>query len=176
VAPERIEAGISGAMIDGSAVAWGIATPSKLLHRLTMTWDALNASWNEWVLGYGPETQDRFMRWMGMDRPDWRKMLLTLVTVCILLVTGISLILMLRYRAPRSDRAAKVYARFVRKTGIAPRTGETPLQFAERARAEARLSDESIAAVTASYLDARYGPPDPAALPRLKAAVSAARP
>lgn len=176
VAPERIEAGVSGAMLDGSAAAWGIATPSALLHRLTMTWDAMNASWNEWVLGYGPETQDRVMRWMGMEKPDWRKMLLTLVTVCILLITGISLILMLRYRAPRPDRAAMLYARFVRKTGIAPRTGETPLQFASRAGTEARLSDECIAAVTASYLDARYGPPDPAALARLKAAVSAARP
>ena len=54
VAPERIDDGRSAAMFDGTAEAWGLAAPSALLYRLTLTWDAMNARWNEFVLGYGP--------------------------------------------------------------------------------------------------------------------------
>lgn len=175
VAPARIESGVSGAMLDGSAAAWGISAPSMLLYRLTMTLDALNAKWNEWVLGYGPETQERFMRWMGMDDPDWRKMLLTLLTVCISLVIGVSLLLMYRGRPPRRDRAAVLYARFVKTCGVTPRVGETPIQYALRAEEESKLPATRIRDVTSTYLDARYGAPDPAAMRRLEAAVTAAR-
>ncbi len=176
VAPDRIDAGVSGALLDGVAAAWGLSAPSALIHRLTLTWDAMNAKWNEWILGYGPENQNRFMRLLGMDDPDWRKMMLTLVFLVAGLIMLISLLLMLRYRAPRRDRAARLYARFVRRTGLVPATGETPLAFATRAVADSPLPAAAIDAVTTAYLAARYGPEDRDALERLAAAVSAARP
>jgi hypothetical protein len=176
VAPGRIESGVSGSMLDGSAAAWGLGSPSALLHRLTLTWDAMNARWNEWVLGYGPETQERFMRALGMDRPDWRKMLLTMIALVTLVILGISLLLMLRYRSPARDRAAVLYARFVRRTGLVPAVGETPLAFAARATSETAIPGERIETVTSRYLAARYGPPDDEALKALEAAVSEARP
>jgi len=70
VAPDRIEIGRAGSMMGGAASAWGLSAPSALLHQLTLTWDAMNAKWNEWILGYGPENQDKFMEWLGMDDPD----------------------------------------------------------------------------------------------------------
>jgi transglutaminase-like putative cysteine protease len=175
VAPDRIDAGVSGALLDGAAVAWGLSAPSALIHRLTLTWDALNAKWNELILGYGPENQNRFMRWLGMDDPDWRKMMLTLVGVVAGLITVISLLLMLRYKPPGRDRAAVLYARFVRKTGVVPRVGESPVTFADRATTESSLPGDVIAKVTSTYLTARYGPPDKAALRRLEAAVASVR-
>lgn len=171
VAPERIEDGISGAMFTGIGAAWGLSAPSEFLHRLTLTWDAMNAKWNEWVLGYGPENQDRLMKWLGMDDPDWRKMMLTLVGIVIGLILLISILLSLRYRPPGSDRAAILYRRFVHKAGVEPLVGETPAVFAARAELESPLSGEAIQTVTASYLDARYGPTDPASLQRLESAV-----
>lgn len=171
VAPERIDAGISGAMLDGTAAAWGLLPPSALLHRLSLTWDAMNAKWNDWVLGYGPENQDKFMQWLGMDDPDWRKMMLTLVSLVVALVAVISLLLFLRNRPPPRDRAAVLYQRFIRKTGVTISIGETPAAYATRVRS--RFSADSIDTITSAYLDARYGPVDPAALQRLKIAVSA---
>jgi len=64
VAPERIEYGTRGATLDGIGETWGFSAPSQFLQDLTMTWDALNAKWNEWVLGYGPDTQNKFMEWL----------------------------------------------------------------------------------------------------------------
>ena len=72
VAPERIESGRSAAMFDGIAATWGLSAPSEFIYQLTLTWDAINAKWNDWVLGYGPENQGKFMEWLGMEDPDWR--------------------------------------------------------------------------------------------------------
>jgi len=175
VAPERIEAGRAGSMMGGAASAWGLSAPSALLHQLTLTWDAMNAKWNEWVLGYGPENQDKFMEWLGMDDPDWRKMMLTLVGLVVALVLLISLILSLRYRPPNRDRAAILYARFVKRSGVEPVTGETPAVFAARAESDSKIPAETIGAITTTYLDARYGPANPAALQELESAISSLR-
>ena len=173
VAPERVEAGRTGAMFDGSGAAWGLTAPSEFLHKLVLTWDAMNARWNEWVLGYGPENQNRFMEWLGMNNPDWRKMMFTLIGVVIGLTLLISMLLMLRYRPPPRDKAARLYERFVKRSGLTPATGETPRLFALRARRDSSLPADSVRAITETYLDVRYGPPDPGMMKKLESEIAA---
>ncbi len=175
VAPDRIDYGASDAAFEGLGEAWGLSAPSELLHKLSLTVDAINAKWNDWILGYGPETQSRFMQWLGMRDPDWRKLMLTLVAVVSALVLAVSALLMLRYRPPRKDPASRLYRRFVKKTGLQPVVGETPLGFAERARAAASLPTSLVDRVTRAYLETRYGPDEAAAFERLRSAVSAIR-
>ncbi len=172
VAPERIDSGMSGSRLSGAAAAWGIPTPSALLHSLGLSWDAINAKWNDLVLGYGPDNQNRFMRWLGMDTPDWRKMMLTLLGIVFGLILLISVLLSLRYRAPRADRALRLYRKFQLKTGLPLSTGETPSAFAERARVDSRLDSTTIDDVTEAYLAARYGPAGANALDELRRSVS----
>ena len=173
VAPERVDAGRAGAMFDGSAAAWGLGTPSMLLHNIVLAWDAANAKWNEWILGYGPENQERFMNWLGMDDPDWRQMLLTLVALVTGITMLISFLLILRYRPPPKDRAAILYGEFVRKSGLQPQTGESPRVFAVRVQRDTPLPHESVRQITDTYLDVRYGPPNPALLTRLESDIAA---
>ena len=173
VAPERIDFGASDAALEGIGETWGFNAPSRLLHQVVMTWDALNAKWNEWVLGYGPDTQDSFMQWLGMENPNWRKMMLTLVGLVVGLIMLISVLLMLRYRPPPRDPAAILYQRFVKKTGVEPRTGETARVFALRVHEAAAMPEYTVQNVTDAYLDARYGPDDEQAVERLKRAVGA---
>ena len=175
VAPERIDSGLTGAMFDGIGEAWGLSAPSELLHQLGLTIDALNAKWNEWILGYGPENQNRFMEWLGMDDPDWQKMMFTLIGVVTGLVVLISMLLMLRYRPPPRDRAAILYRKFVKKAGLEPRVGETPARFAARAAGTSSIPAGTIDMITSLYLDARYGPDAVSALDDLKASVAALR-
>ena len=171
VAPERIDSGMSGSMFDGAAAAWGLSAPSEFLHQLSLSWDAINAKWNDWVLGYGPENQDKVMEWLGMDDPDWQKKMLTLLSIVIGMIVLISLLLALRYRAPRPDRAAILYRRFVKKTGVTQRLGESPVAFAGRANSESSVTSDAIDTITSAYLAARYGFPDPDALQRLESQV-----
>jgi protein-glutamine gamma-glutamyltransferase len=133
--------------------------------------DALNAKWNGWILGYGPENQKRFMQWLGMDEPGWRKMVLTLLVLVLLLIGAISFLLMRRYRPPRKDEAALLYGRFIRKVAVRPRSGETPREYAARIAAANAGSAAEVNAVTDRYLAARYGPPDARTIGALRQAV-----
>jgi hypothetical protein len=159
-------------MLSGAAAAWGLSAPSAFLHNLRLSWDAINAKWNDLVLGYGPDKQNELMEWFGMDDPDWRKMMLTMLSLVIGMVVLISLLLALRYRAPRPDRAAILYRRFVKKSGVSLLVGESPASFAARAHAESNMDDDAIDAVTTEYLAARYGAPESSSLQRLQASVS----
>jgi hypothetical protein len=175
VAPERIELGVAESMFDGIAMEWGLSTPSKFLHQMQLSWDAMNAQWNDWVLGYGPEKQNAFMNLLGMDDPSWRKMMLMLVTLVIGLILLVSGILALRYRPPPQDRAAILYRRFVAKTGQQLNIGESPAAFAVRASTESKLSADTILNITNCYQEARYGSVDAHALQRLETQVAAIR-
>jgi protein-glutamine gamma-glutamyltransferase len=172
VAPERIESGMSAARLAGIGARWGLDAPSRILHRLGLAWDAFNARWNEWVLGYGPGNQSLFMRWLGIEEPSWQKMLLALIAILLALLAALSFLLLRRYRPPKRDPAAQLYRRFMRKTGLAPETGESPDAYAKRLAAAniAPLDDTEL--VTRSYLAARYGPPAPGALEALQAALA----
>lgn len=173
VAPDRIDYGVSDAAFEGLGAAWGFSAPSRIMHRLTLTWDAMNAKWNDWVLGYGPENQGKFMEWMGMEDPSWRKLMLTMIAVVFVLVAIVSLLLALRYRSPAKDPAAQLFQRFARKAGCEPRLGETAAQYAMRLGQLHVLPETTIESVTTAYHDARYGPHDDSALKRLKNAVAA---
>ena len=136
-----------------------------------MTWDALNAKWNEWILAYGPDNQGQFMEWLGMDEPDWRKMMLTLVTVLIVLVAIISTLIMMRYRPPPKDEAARLYRKFTRAAGVTPEKGETPLKLASRIAASDEAASAVAREITGMYLDTRYGPPELVSIEQLHSAV-----
>ncbi|MCH7834511.1 MAG: DUF4129 domain-containing protein, partial [Proteobacteria bacterium] len=56
-----------------------------------------------------------------------------------------------------------------------PAIGETPDAFADRAATDSPLPAATVRTITASYLDARYGSLDPAALGRLEEEVSSLR-
>ncbi len=173
VAPDRIDYGVSEAAFEGLGAAWGLTAPSKLMHNMTLALDALNAKWNEWVLGYGPENQNRFMQWLGMRDPSWRKMILTMIAIVFSLIAIISMLLALRYRAPAKDPAAILFRRFAKKTGLEQEVGETPAHFAHRARLANALPETIIDSVTEAYHEARYGPAGAPAIVRLRNAVNA---
>lgn len=173
IAPERVEAGSRGADYDATGSVWGLSATSALWHRLGLTIDAINAKWNDWILGYGPENQNRFMLWLGMDDPDWQKLMLSLIAAVLGLVALMSFLLTLRYRPPQQDRAAVLYRRFVARARVAPRVGETPAGFAARAAGVSPIPPGTIDRITSAYLHARYGPACRASLKRLENAVSA---
>ncbi len=172
VAPERIENGMSGARFAEAGVRWGLTTPSQLLHRLRLTWDALNAEWNEWILAYGPENQNLLMRWLGMQEPNWQKMMMTLLALIIFLVAAVSFLMLRRYRPPANDTAALLYRRFTKKAGVTPDRGESPDAYARRLASANIGPPPAIDDVTRCYLAARYGPPNVRTVAALRTAVS----
>jgi transglutaminase-like putative cysteine protease len=172
VAPERIDAGMSASMFGAVGASWGLDAPAAWLHQLTLSWDAVNAKWNDWILGYGPENQKRFLEWLGMSKPDLQKMLFTLLAFMTAGTILISTILIRRNRPPRPDPAAVLYRQFTRRAGLPLRRGETPYDYARRLHQQSSLQPDSIDTVTSLYLAARYSTPDDRNLQALRSAVS----
>jgi transglutaminase-like putative cysteine protease len=172
VAPERIESGMAGARFSDIGASWGLGTSSLWMYRLEMTWDALNAEWNEWILGYGPDKQQQFVAWLGLEDPDWRKMMLAMMVCIALILSAISLAMLRRYRPPPRDPAARLYEQFTRKVGVAPATGETPQAYGRRIAAMGRAQPRESNRVVRAYLAARYGKPSPQSVSVLRSAVA----
>lgn len=172
VAPERIRVGMGAARFTESGALWGLSAPSRIMFQLELTWDAINAHWNEWVVAYGPERQQSFMEWLGMENPTLRKMLFALIGIVTLLLVLVAGLLAWRGRPPSGDPLAKLYRRFQTRTGLEPVRGEAPLSFATRIAREApELSDQG-AAIVRRYLELRYGDGSDGASGDLKAAIA----
>jgi transglutaminase-like putative cysteine protease len=172
VAPERIDVGMSSAMFDPIGASWGLTAPSAFLHQALLTWDAINAAWNDWVLGYGPEKQNSFMEWLGMEDPNWRKMMLTLLALFVVIVMAISFLLIVRYRPPAKDKAAILYRQFTKRAKLEPNRGESPLAYAARLGESNASLSKAASDVTDRYLAARYGPPSEHSIVILRQAVN----
>ncbi|HEY5655373.1 MAG TPA: transglutaminaseTgpA domain-containing protein, partial [Woeseiaceae bacterium] len=175
VAPERISDGVTASRLSGIGNRWGLSTPWLLLHRLGLTWDALNAKWNEWILAYGPDEQNSFLKRLGMEEPNWRKLMLTLVGLTTALLLAISAVLLMRYRSPEVDEALRLYRKFVAATGIPQKPGESPYAFLERIRELAPTLAPSATQITNTYLDVRYGPGSASQLASLRELVAKSR-
>jgi MoxR-like ATPase len=79
-------------------------------------------------------------------------------------------LLVVRYRPPPKDDAARLYEKFTAATGITPNLGETPLAYSGRLGANA--ASGAATEITQLYLQARYGATDIGDVSALRAAVN----
>ena len=175
VAPDRIDMGMAAARFDAVGIGWGLTAPSQLMFRMELAWDMITAKWNQWVVAYGPDQQQSFMEWLGMDNPTLRKMLFTLIMLVATLLVGITALLAWRFRPPTSDPAARLFARFQSRARVPAELGEPPLAYGARLVSMYPEHREQVDAVIRSYLEVRYGPAAPTDLSALQSLISAFR-
>ncbi len=181
VAPQRIVRGI-GAALEGSDNLPGYLDPNSrgyhLRALLEARWDWVNAEWNRWVLGYGPDLQQELLARLGLV--DWSDMILAL-TVAICVILGLLSLSLLREFLPRREADPvlqlwlKVRKRLAR-AGFEQRPDEGPLDFTLRVCAGRPDLATAMDRVCALYLRLRYlQQPDAAAQSEFKEAVAALR-
>ncbi len=161
VSPQRIELGMDATLPETiGPAAFGLRPDGAIagvLRGLRHGWDAVNNSWNQWVLGYGPARQNEFLSRFGIDAGDWRTLAGLLAGAAAGLLGAVGLWLMRRRR--ERDPFVRAYSRFCRRLarlGIERGTSEGPRAFSARI---ARLRPELRAAadhITGLYVAARY--------------------
>jgi transglutaminase-like putative cysteine protease len=171
VASERIEYGADGLrrlLVRGAAL--GTLPPDALRGLLTLdvlerarlqlrlSLDAINTSWQRWVLGYNKERQQELLAQFGLEDAEPMQ-LVGLLALLIALIMGLYLIAA-RQRAPRLDPVQRAYLDFCGKlarSGLVRAPQEGALAFAERGSQQLPLHAAAIRTITGLYLRLRYG-------------------
>lgn len=155
VSPSRIRDG-ARSILSGSA-GW---LSGEWLYRLRNQYDRLQNVWNRWVLGFDATRQQNFLASLGLDRlPPGIKAAL-LVALAGLVLVPLAMLLhattKTRRRPDRLDRAWLRLRRRLRRGGIRPKTGETPLELARRSADQLHNGRELIT-LAGEYSRLKYG-------------------
>ena len=165
IAPERIEQGIDIALPTefrplGLNINWdNNSTIAKLFQKLRNRWDALNNTWNQWVLGYNVKRQQEFLSRFGLEGIDWRGMTILLVIIITGLLLSYAAWMLLRSRWVVCDPVQQVYLRFGKKLarhGLQRLPHEGPLTYATRASIARPDLAVAIQQIIELYVQTRY--------------------
>ncbi len=182
VAPVRIEEGLGElARQSGAGALFAIgdnrnAVWVRVLRQLRFNWEAMENSWNQWVLSYSAQRQMSLLDLLGFE-PNWR-VLGVLLSLAVSIVALAMAIVSLRHRVQRNP-LAELETRFRRRleaAGIRCSPTEGPRALGERLARELAPASYAQAGVILTGLEHwRYSPASRAvpasALRRLRAQV-----
>ena len=158
VDPARVEEGLADSL-PTEDIAGSIFQRYPLLGALRNSWDAANSGWNNWVLAYGPELQERFYSKVGLEYGNWLQLAMVLAGLVAGLMGLYWLYLIWDRRPPPLPPVSRDYARFcsrLARLGL-PRAGhEGPRDYADRvvtARSDLR---DAVLEITDRYVELRY--------------------
>ncbi|MDR1889321.1 MAG: DUF3488 and transglutaminase-like domain-containing protein [Zoogloeaceae bacterium] len=158
IPPERVAPDAAANLVDlpselaGYAIDW--------LQGLRYRWDAVNNSWNQWVLGYSSERQRELLSILGLSNPSWQRITTALIVVMAAMLLALSLWL-LQARPDTTDPAWKLWRKALRhlaKQGVRTQPWETPLALAKRLQTERPDLAETVLALARLVCAARYEP------------------
>ncbi|TAK90235.1 MAG: DUF3488 domain-containing protein [Burkholderiaceae bacterium] len=134
VAPNRIERGVAGSVLDNAALPFLVRSDIDWLRRLRFNWEAVNHSWNQWVLSFNGERQRDLLQRLGLSDPDWRQLGALLLGMTGVVLGSVSAWLWWRTRT--TDPLARLYSRYctwLARRGAERLPHEGPQDFAQRA-------------------------------------------
>lgn len=122
--------------------------------------DAADHGWNQWVLGYGADKQQRLLERLGLPTSGWHGLVALLAAAAITVVAGVAAWLVWQRRRtadPLVHSFDRVLARLARH-GLMKQPHEGPLAFAARVRAASAELGARFEDLARRYTELRYGP------------------
>ena len=147
IAPERISRDTSTAAsaepVLGGLVNANSGTASWL-RSMRFQWEAINNSWNQWVLNYTPDEQKNLLRSLGFGNIDWQTLVLLLLLAGGTVMTALAALLLGVRR--KVDPLVAAYAQFCKlmaRRGYPRHAHEGPRTYALRLlAADTALTDK----------------------------------
>jgi transglutaminase-like putative cysteine protease len=158
VSPLRIERGLAAAVPEPNGRSW--RNNFDWLKQARFAWDAVANTWNQWVLGYNPDRQMRFLAQFGLADVTWQNMVIILTAVSGIIILTLSLVLLFRINAQRPDPVQRTYLSYcdaMAKRGAARKPSEGPRDFAARVSMQFPEFRETAQKISALYVSLRYG-------------------
>lgn len=172
VSPARVAAGSASLASNTGALPTFIRADAQWIRGLRYRWEAVNNTWNQWVLGYNSQRQRELISRLGLPDPDWQNLVTLLLAACGGLLLAVSAWIL--YQRPRPDPAQRLWQQALarlRRAQVVCEAWETPFAFASRLQAERPELGPAVDAIAAAYCKARYGT-GPADLAILRAAIA----
>lgn len=178
VAPERIERGMRETLRAAQGLPGFFSSYGNWREQLQDSWDMVNAYWNGWVLGYGPEVQQLFLSFFGLE--NVRNMILALTVGVTAVLAWIGLASLRRAQAPAvTERALLLWRRAtgrLRSLGFQQRPDEGPRDFVQRVSQREPVLTSPLEQILDAYLRLRYaGEQDPTLERKIVAAIKRLR-
>ncbi len=161
VAPERIDSGLDAALPVLAGAGLPLLGTGVWLQTLALNWDAVNATWDRWVLAFGPDQQSALLEGLGLKSPSLRDIALVYaatVSAVLLLFTWLGM----RQTAVTSDPVEESWQRLCRKLGKKVRPRAPTESAAEYATAVTALRPDlgpQVQNLATNYLQLRYDRP-----------------
>ena len=156
VAPLRIEEGPSPAL-NGLMDTGGFGARIPLMERLVMSWDAVNAAWDRWVLAFGPDAQNAMLHWAGFANAGASTLAMLLVVAGTLF--AVLVLASAQRRRQPVDPALKAYRIFCQSLARRYRhrqPWEGPWDYAHDAARHCPELAADVQGITTLYVRARY--------------------
>ncbi len=158
-APKRIADGIDAAVADTGDLPYMAGGHGRnAWYHARMLWDAVDAGWNRWFLAYGPALQQRVFAAFGIAGFGMAIAVLTGLVVGLLMLVSLWLAWRMRTARERDPvvRAWQRIGRRLARRGMARRTGETPIRYADRIAALDPALAGTITDLATRYSRLRY--------------------
>lgn len=162
VPPSRVESNLDAARFQSTTVdselGEGFAALRSLYRQLIFGWDALNHSWNQWVLGFDRQKQRELLQKLGLGKLSWEWMIGMMVGLVMGLLALIALVTLLR-RPRQREPVVQLYQQFsdkLARAGMARGRDEGPLDFANRVIAQRPELEGAVRQITRIYNRLRY--------------------
>jgi hypothetical protein len=159
VSPLRVERGLAAAVPEGERPLLA-STAFNWLRQIHYAWDAMANNWNQWVLGYSPERQIRFLGQFGLTNVNWQHMVVMLTVISGIIVFALALALLFRMSGQRLDPVQRMYLSYcdiLAKRGAPRKLSEGPNDFAARVSRQFPDIRDSVNRISGLYILLRYG-------------------
>lgn len=159
VAPGRIEENLDAVLSDEDREEVAFTIKTNALRSLVNLWDAVDNSWNQWVLGYGPNLQKQFLQRFGLQ--DFMHFTYAMVAIIGLILLVTTYFLLRPITTIKPSPAQKLYATFCKrmaKQGYPLEAGETATAYIQRLSQVLPHQGQPLAAFAKTYNRLQYQP------------------
>ena len=160
VSPERIEQGIYAALPDDAPLSVLSRRDDSWLRSAGLVLDAVNNRWNEWVLGYGHDTQRRFLSMLGLGQSSLWLAVQLLAAVALLALAMLAWSAWRERQRLAADPLGQCWRQvchYLDQHGLPRRPGEGPRDYLRRAINSRPEQADTLRAILDNYLALQYG-------------------
>ncbi|THB76462.1 MAG: DUF3488 domain-containing protein [Desulfobacteraceae bacterium] len=164
VAPERISQGVAGSVSADELPAflgYGQKGVRHYIKQVGLLWDALNARWDVWFMGYSFAEQRALLERLGLRVKGWFHQARTLLVLLFVIILPIAAFPLIRTHVSRikKDPVTHAYNRFcarMEKAGCKRRPSMGPMDYQKMLKRRFAERQEEIDEIITLYIRLQY--------------------